>query len=1320
MSVRAFVRRAGNRFLWRFLPRALRVVAVVLAGAYFVGALVILALRYYVLPEVGRYRDDIAAAVSRSIGEKVTFGAIEAHWYGLHPYLTLSDVRIHDRAGEVALSLDSVRASIAWSSLYALDVRFSMLALDGPQLRIRRDEKGAFSVAGFEVSDAAAAGGGRFGDWLLRQDEILVSHGRIEWEDASRAAPPLVLKDLEFRMVNSFLTHHFALRAVPPPEFAAALDVRGSFSGRTLASPGEWTGRLYAGLDYADLEAWKIWLDYPFSLDSGSGAVRVWLTLHAGDVTEVVADLGLDNVRAQLDPDLPEIDLEFMRGRLGVRESRRGGGVLGLLGLGELGEEVFGKGVTFGLQGRAATRPTDFRFRYDPSDGGRGDLHLQVVELQPLGALAESVPLTQDVRDLLERARPEGVLREVTYTWRGAAGAPDGFRAAGRFERLGMQPQGDAPGFSGLSGTFNVGDRDGNFTLDAHNARIAYPQLFRDSVPERPFEFDSLAGHAAWRRDAAKLQVNFDSITFANANLAGTASGNWNSGGVVDLTVRASRADGRLAYRFVPGLRAGAEAWLKQAVAGDVRDLRLHLKGALADFPFDDPARGTFDLTMKLVGGDLAFAREWPRIEGITADLRFHGRRMDIAASSASTGDVDITRTRATIPDLFGAARVLEIDGRAEGAMADLLRYVNTSPVSGMIGGAAGGVTGGGRGKLALKLEIPLDHPETAKVAGNLQFGNASVQKGRSTPVLTHVNGTIGFSEKGVREAELSLHALGGTSKVSIKPRLEDVAAVSAQGTVSLPDVLQVLAPSVPPRVHGVASYRVHGNLRGGAAEIVTESTLQGVDVDLPPPFGKRSDETWLTRIAYATSPSPAGRRDQIAIAIGNLIRVQALVRRGDGGAALDRAAIGLGGVDVTLPRDRGTYVTAQFETLDVDRLRAALKPDAKPKQDELPKQDETPKPDEKPEAKRAEAGSAFAIDGLNLKADTIRVFGREVHDVTLQARGAGDQWQANIASREANGDIRWSAEGKGAAVARLTKFVLPPAAPDALPEVLGAHDLPGLDVIADNFLIRDRSLGRLEVQAVNLPAGWRINRLTLTAPEGSARADGLWRPPGGEEPQRTAAKFSIEAKDVGAYLARFGYAGMVTRGTAQLSGEVSWNGPIHTIDYPSLAGNVKLDAAKGQFLKVEPGAGRLLGVLSLQSLPRRITLDFRDVFSDGFAFDVIKANGTIANGVVSTTDFAMVGPSARVVISGTADVARETQDLRVRVVPTVGDSVSTALGIALLNPALAIGSLLAQRILDDPLGQMLARDYHVNGSWSDPKVEQIRAPARVTEVPPG
>jgi uncharacterized protein YhdP len=216
---------------------------------------------------------------------------------------------------------------------------------------------------------------------------------------------------------------------------------------------------------------------------------------------------------------------------------------------------------------------------------------------------------------------------------------------------------------------------------------------------------------------------------------------------------------------------------------------------------------------------------------------------------------------------------------------------------------------------------------------------------------------------------------------------------------------------------------------------------------------------------------------------------------------------------------------------------------------------------------------------------------------------------------------------------------------------------------------------------------------------------------------------FALDVKDPGAYLARLGHTDAIKSAPTKISGKLAWDGSPSEFDYPSLGGEFRLETGPGRFIKIEPGMGKLLGVLSLQALPRRIALDFTDVFSQGFAFDQIAGDVTIQRGVMKTSNIRLNGPAAKVLITGEADLAKETQHLAVRVQPAISGGVSAGAALLFLaNPivgaAVGAGSLLAQKMLRDPIEQMFSYEYQVTGTWSDPVVGK-RAPATAQAAAP-
>ncbi|UUX97748.1 hypothetical protein LRS07_00690 [Aquabacterium sp. J223] len=231
--------------------------------------------------------------------------------------------------------------------------------------------------------------------------------------------------------------------------------------------------------------------------------------------------------------------------------------------------------------------------------------------------------------------------------------------------------------------------------------------------------------------------------------------------------------------------------------------------------------------------------------------------------------------------------------------------------------------------------------------------------------------------------------------------------------------------------------------------------------------------------------------------------------------------------------------------------------------------------------------------------------------------------------------------------------------------------------------------------------------RFTLANPEGRLTGSGHWLPAGSAARRRVALDFTLDITDAGGLLKRLGVEDALRGGKGRLQGQAGWNGTPLALDLPSLDGSLQLTLENGQFLKAGPGAARLLGVLSLQSLPRRLTLDFRDLFQQGFAFDKVDGDVKIERGVASTNNLRMRGVQAAVLMEGQADLDRETQDLRVVVVPEI-NAGTASLAYAVINPAVGLGTFMAQWLLRRPLMAAGTREFHIHGSWDDPKVDRV------------
>lgn len=1245
-----------------------------------------LAARFWLLPGIERYRDAIVARASEAIGLPVRIGGIEAGWLGLRPQITLTDVRIHDEAGREALVLPAVDNVVGWRSLVALDLRLHSLAIDGPKLTVRRDAGGVLHVAGFRLPEGGAAPGGagsRALQWLLEQDDIQVRNAEIEWLDEKRAAPPLLLQQVELRLRLGAGEVGFGLAARPPAALAESLELRGTLR---LPLPAAGSGRVYASVGSTELAAWRPWIDYPLDVRRGQGALRLWAAFEAGELREITADVALQEAAAVLGAGLPPLELARLRGRLNGR-------------IGGEGYELTARDLSLEAAGGPALQPTDFRVNWKPAGGTAaesGALTARRVELEPLSRLSGALPLPAELRALAGELAPRGELADLRLEWQGAAAAPDRYTLRARLASVGARAWRELPAFSGLTGSLDLTETKGRLQLRASNFAVSLGRLF----PEPDLQLDTLTGQVDWERTPpAGYSLRLASIGFANRDLAGAFAGTYSNPGSgrgrIDVTGSLSRADAGRISRYLPHgeLMGGPKLrqWLVSSVlAGQGSEVQLRLRGDLARFPFHDPASGQFLVTGRFRGGVLDYANGWPRMESLEGELRFERDRMEITGRSGAIFGARLADVRASIASLSAKANVLEIVGQAEGPSADFLRYVEASPLKRTLAGATSAFAAAGRGKLRLRIGIPLETPQATKLAGDYEFAANTLTLHPQLPPLERAGGRVSFTDAGVTVHDVRARLFGGPVAINGGTRPGGAVEIAARGEATIAGLGPLLEEPWRRSLSGAASYAAAISVKDGLTRIGVESSLRGMASALPAPLDKAAADALALRLELL--PAEGGARDRVSIALGRRLAAEILRRRqGDAATAamaVQRASVAFApepGQPLRLPERPGTLVYGALPSLDLDAWLALAPRDA--------------------------GGAAL---GFDLRTGVLDAYGRRMHNVTLKGNTDAGGWASAVSADEIAGDLGYRAGGGGRLTARLAHFSMPAETPGAAARSALARtrapqkdpELPAVDFTAERFAWRGKQFERVELQAAPAGADWKVEKLAMANAESALLASGLWRR--GAAPL-TSLDFTLSATDTGSFLQRIGYPGMVKGARTKLRGTLAWRGDPSQFDLASLSGHLELDSQEGQFLEVDPGFGKLFALMSLQALPRRVTLDFRDVFSKGFAFDAIQTTAQVDAGVMKVAEFRMRGSAAEVEMTGQVNLPLETQDLKVRVVPSLGSSAAGA--VALVNPIAGAAALIAQWVLKNPLGKIFAYEYAVTGGWAEPRVERLNAP---------
>ena len=1324
---------------WR---RALNWALGLVAFAWVVVVVAWSALHIFIVPRIGDYREALQEQASRAMGVRVDIGSIRAQSGWLLPWFEVSDIVLFDREGREALRLPRVLAAVSPRSV--LFGQFEQLDIEQPELEIRRDADGHVWVAGL---DTGAAGDGSGADWFFSQPEFVVRQGVVHWRDESRPseaqtiAPALTLRGVDVSVKNHGFQHELRLDATPPDALGQRMSVRGKFyqvPWQRAGDTSQWTGELFADLPYVDIAALRQWvaLDKGLSLQEGRGAMRVWTDVQKGQPMGVTADVALDAVTARLGADLLPLGLRHVHGRVGAQWQD-----------GEV--EISSQDLVFDTQEGEHWPGGVLRVSWRGDAFESGTVSADRLDLDALAQISQRLPLPAQLREILARVQPQGQVNQLKATWQKKEGAALQYGARGQVRQLSLlrdaqldSPLANLPGLEAAQLEFDFTQKGGKARVSIHKGSLTLPV----GLDEPYLALEEASAQLAWQLKGDDVAVQFTQGRVVNDDVAGEFNGNWKTGeaearlpGVLDLTAAISRANVAQVHRYLPNaLPVDVRAYVRDAVqAGEASHVTLRLHGNLNDMPFENPKLGEFRIVAQVAQGRYAYVPPkpkitptlaWPALTELNGELVFDRAALHFKGRTQLAGAPGVTwqKVEAHIPKL--AQPVVSVTGEARGPVAQVLDTIAKSALNDLTGAVLSKSQATGDANFKLALTLPIDKLKTSKVQGSVAFADNALQIMPGTPVLNRTRGNLQFSEQGfqlkamqaqllggdaVLDGGLTFVATDGQSPLQLKIR-GDLTAEGLQQARELGFVSRLAQ-----RATGKSTYTATLGLRRGEPELLINSDLKGMALNLPAPLNKTAQTTMPLRIeSQLTRESLQAKsrvlQDQIKVTLGRLVSVTYVrdlsgprVRVVRGGIAVGQSV-----VDVVPMRDNAVSLNLQLPSLDLDAWNTALT------------QLTGVSPLKRKQATAAVIGSEATGEGAQeymptfaaLLADQIKVSDRVIHKVVVGGTRQGDLWRLNIGADELNGsaEVRPPNGNVPAQLyVRLAYLNIPPSSVPDVERLLTEQpsSIPTLDIVVNELTLRGKKLGRLEIDAVNRVGAnavreWRLNKFNVTLPEATLTANGNWATEG-PRVRRTQFNFVLAIRDSGELLGRLGTPGAIRHGEGRLEGQVSWQGSPITLDYASMSGKMNLAIEKGQFLKTEPGAARLLGVLNLQALPRRLTLDFSDLFSDGFAFDFVRGDVRIEQGVASTNNLQMKGVVAGALIEGHADLVRETQQLKVVVVPEI-NAGTASLYVATINPLIGLTSYLAQMVLSKPLVRAGTNEFHVDGTWSDPRVTKV------------
>ena len=1225
--------------------------------------------------------------------------------------------------------------------------RFSNVQVFSPKLTLTRTKDGLIYFAGKAINKPSAeAGDDRLVEFLLDQPGAEIRNASLTWNDL-QLDKTLTLTDLNLKIEKASGKHRIGFSAKPPSPLATLLEARAELqlalpTAKKNANnkPEAWQvqGKIFAQVGDLNLSEIKQYVALPDQLKTGRGNLRSWVEIdtespitkqRGNPIARISADVNIGDTSLQIGENLAPLQIAKLAGRIDY-DALDGGFKVG------------SRNLTFQTKDVTAATPADFSVsmlhQSDAQKAG-GEFTANAIDLKVVTSLLGYFPVGAAARDAVKRYAPRGLVNKTKFVWTGYLDALKQYAVTGEVVQFGLNADGKTPGLSGFSGNIDATEKGGKLTVASKKIQFDLPETFKN-----PLVFDALDADAAWAFSDIGLKVDIARLSLSNPGLVGDLSGSYlldngknatvnspnKSPGTVDIKGKFTQLDLAKVSDYLPISLPDTRSYIERALrSGSIVGGDFSVRGALYEFPFHNGVGGDFKLALKTRNAVFRYVDSWPQVDAIDADLAFHNTKLALKIDKAKIFNAEFKNAVVEIEDLQAPNALIKINAVANARAEDTLRFLRESPMIKNVGSFTEFLSLEGLGKLTLTLNVPIGRDTTSeqlsvngsyqieKGNGRAYFGGGAIGGAVNSPAnpsFSNISGLIQFTKKSVKATNITATAFDNPLTVQISGGGESSVVTEISGRASVAKLEEVLPFKLPAQVRGTINFATTITPSPSGVKISLESNLVGLSSSLPTPAQKAESDIRALKVVLNDAGSTT-ERIQISVAgvTPTAPVIQATLARFKAVDGADPLATGVYGGVLNLSGNattanikpaipRGIYINGTLAALDFDAWRIAIN-NMYPVVATPLVGSGTMKPEE----------SIFS--GFDLNADSFVAFGRNFNAMKMKGRRVDADWRATVESPSIAGDVTWrpQAFGDGGLVrARLRNFVLSDAAPTAVNTAVATtsaelNDVPALDIVADKFVWKSYELGKLELVAAPKERAWRIDKMNISNGHATLESSGEWRrdalKKGGSSASTTTLKTKLQVKNLNALFAQFNHADDMKGGSGVLEGTLSWPGHVYQYEASRLSGEFKLEALAGRFSKIDPGAGKLLGLMSLQSIPRRFSFDFRDVFNEGFAFDSITGDMKINSGVVNTENFEINGPAAKVKMVGEVNLNNETQNLIMTVRPAISGVAALAAGLALANPLIGAALLVTQKVLQDPIDNVLATRFSVTGTWADP-----------------
>lgn len=1219
-----------------------------------------------VLPYADGYKQEIETFVAEKYGAHLNIGRLSAGWEGLGPAIIIDDVVVSlPQQTDIGIGLKQTRLEIDfWGSIVAREFKAQNVVLSGLELEIE--------LAGLMArpsSESQSPLGRVLADIFLHHlSQFTLEDSQLTLLTRGRISPVLDIERLQWTNLGD--RHqgvgNMYLQGFVPNSLNFVLDL----SGQEVE---ELEGQLYVDAQQLELGSWlSSLLPSAYKVRGGELNAQAWVDISQGAIKDALLDLS--ESRIVLSARQQEHDLQLQRGKLMWLPEYQGWGL----------------------------RSDDWQILYQDnklpltSFSLSGDskgiyAHVPNIDLQAAAELAAILPLQTEARDALESLQPKGSLSQIQVSVvEGEVGL------TGRAHSLEWQTWQEVPGMAVKDLAFDLNREQLLLSLSTQNAQLKFNRLLPEPlfVNQLDMTLSASWGETGWWLSSDNLVFDTDKITLEGA----FGLGDKGQGVEMDLAVRASNLVASQAKNLFPSpyMPEDVQSYLSQAlVGGKLPDSRVLWKGRFSDYPYDTHT-GIFQAFTRIHELEFNFDPEWPNLRDAELDVRFENLSMDIQAISGKLMEANLSQLSASIPNLVDGA-VLSIDAKVDTQGHIVRDVMANSGLKDSVGSALEYL--GVEGELASEFIL-----EIGLASGDVRaYGSADILSGTlnlKEPALRveQVKGRVYFDNDKINASDVTASLWGMPLSIQAKGQQTDVeylTQVQIGESWSLEAVNALVEDTLLKKLSGdlawEAQLEVHLPVQGSFyVESTASADLTNMVSQLPEPYQKQVGESGTLDLSVNVDSSGMTAQlsgDQDLHFFGHMPA---------GSEQFSRAQLTLGPEQRLMPAS-GFHIGVELGQIDlvswIDLIAG------------FPSgEDSGPLP---------EPG---LISG---SIEQAKVFGFRLNDLNIKLQPEPRLWQVKLDSKEARGRATlgrdWLNQGVtfNADYLWLNKWIAEEGESEPLsPQKFFAHFPPlsfeCLDCRYDNI-----TLGQLEAEVRRESDALVFKNVLLDDQNMRLSADGRWVPQGDG---LMSLKGRVDTQNTGQFLSDWHLTSSMRDSKGEGEFNVQWQGLPFMFNFPSLNGELDWRLAEGHLTEVSDQGARLFSILSLDSIVRKLKLDFRDVFSKGFFYNSLESKMELRNGIASTSKTEIDGIPGDLLLIGSTNLVTSELNYQLSFTPKVTSSLPVIVAW-MVNPATGLAALAVDKALQSTKVVSEVK-FALTGTIENPVVTELERSSRDIQLP--